>query len=243
MALYSVKLMELLSILTIMNNICFLELLQICDSLFPVGAFTLSNGMVTYVQRGKVSTAEDLKNYLYDFIKIAPYQDLGTMVLAAKNANDIKYICQLDELYSAFRCPMEVRQGSSKLCIRLLKAAKEISPFKILDDYYNKIINGQCIGQHSIAVGLFAASHNADIEQATLLYGYSLLSALTTNAVKSVPLRQLDGQKVLRESFPMLYKAAKISQQINLDNIGIGAAAFDIFSMEHETLYSRLYMS
>lgn len=226
-----------------MNDSCFLELLQICDSLFPIGAFALSNGMETYVQRGVVSTAEDLKNYLHDFLTIAPYQDLGTMVLAGKNAGDLERICLLDEVYSAFRCPMEVRQGSSKLCVRLLKTAKEIAPCQVLEDYHNKIIKGECIGQHAIAVGLFAAAHQADMQQAALLYGYSLLSALTTNAVKSVPLRQLDGQKVLRESFPMLYQAAKIAQQVKLEDIGIGATAFDIFSMEHETLYSRLYMS
>ena len=27
-----------------------MHILQICDSLFPVGAFTLSNGLETYVQ-------------------------------------------------------------------------------------------------------------------------------------------------------------------------------------------------
>lgn len=222
---------------------CLLELLQICDSLFPIGAFALSNGMETYVQRKYITQPQHLKAYLSDFLAVAPYQELGTMLLAAKHADDMSYIINLDEWCAALRAPMEVRQGSSKLCIRLLKAAEQIAPLPVLAAYRQHIADGHCVGQHPIAVGLFAAGHGADLEQAALLYGYSLLSALTTNAVKSVPLRQLDGQRVLRESFDQLKEAVQQAQQVTLSDLGIGGAAFDLFAMEHETLYSRLYMS
>ena len=75
------------------------------------------------------------------------------------------------------------------------------------------------------------------------IYGYSLLSGLTTHAAKCVPLRQLDAQRVLHESFPRLLDAVQTALSVTEDALGIGGSAFDIFAMQHETLYSRLYMS
>ena len=49
-----------------MNELKRLYMLQICDSLFPIGAFTLSNGLETYVQRGVVHSPETLAAYLAD---------------------------------------------------------------------------------------------------------------------------------------------------------------------------------
>lgn len=80
-------------------------------------------------------------------------------------------------------------------------------------------------------------------QEAMSIYGYSLLSGLTTHAAKCVPLRQLDAQRVLHESFPRLLDAVQTALSVTEDALGIGGPAFDIFAMQHETLYSRLYMS
>jgi len=65
-----------------MNELKRLYMLQICDSLFPIGAFTLSNGLETYVQRGVVHSPETLAAYLADYLALAPYQELGVAALA-----------------------------------------------------------------------------------------------------------------------------------------------------------------
>ena len=40
-----------------------MHILQICDSLFPVGAFTLSNGLETYVQHDIITSPKELEEY------------------------------------------------------------------------------------------------------------------------------------------------------------------------------------
>ena len=42
----------------------FLRLMQALDPLFPIGAFTLSNGLETYVQRDIVRDKKSLSEYL-----------------------------------------------------------------------------------------------------------------------------------------------------------------------------------
>lgn len=226
-----------------MNELKRLYMLQICDSLFPIGAFTLSNGLETYVQRGVVDSPETLAAYLTDYLALAPYQELGVAALAMQYASEPEAWQRLDRLYTACRAPMEVRQGSAKLCMRLIKAAEQIASVESLREYRSCIADGTCTGQHPIAVGLFAAAHEVEMQEMLSIYGYSLLSGLTTHAAKCVPLRQLEAQRVLRESFPRLLDAVQTALSVTEDEIGIGGPAFDIFAMQHETLYSRLYMS
>ena len=230
-------------IATPMDELRRLYMLQICDSLFPIGAFTLSNGLETFVQRGLIDSAEQLGKYLTDYPAVAPYQELGAMALAMQNADDKAAWISLDQLYTALRAPMEVRQGSAKLCMRLLKAAGQIAPLPVLEAYYAHIRQGDCTGQHPIAVGLFAAGHGVNAQEALTIYGYSLLSAMTTHAAKCVPLRQLEAQRVLREHLPALLQAVQSALTITQEDLGASSAAFDILAMQHEILYSRLYMS
>lgn len=226
-----------------MNELKRLYMLQICDSLFPIGAFTLSNGLETYVQHGAVHSPETLAAYLTDYLALAPYQELGVAALAMQYAPEPEAWQRLDRLYTACRAPMEVRQGSTRLCMRLMKAAEQIAPVESLREYRACIADGVCTGQHPVAVGLFAAAHEVDRKEALSIYSYSLLSGLTTHAAKCVPLRQLEAQRVLRESFPQLLEAVQTALSVTEDEIGVGGPAFDIFAMQHETLYSRLYMS
>lgn len=205
-----------------MNELKRLYMLQICDSLFPIGAFTLSNGLETYVQHGAVHSPETLAAYLTDYLALAPYQELGVAALAMQYAPEPEAWQRLDRLYTACRAPMEVRQGSAKLCMRLMKAAEQIAPVESLREYRSCIADGVCTGQHPVAVGLFAAAHEVDRQEALSIYGYSLLSGLTTHAAKCVPLRQLEAQRVLRESFPQLLEAVQTALSVTEDEIGVG---------------------
>ena len=66
---------------------------------------------------------------------------------------------------------------------------------------------------------------------------------MVTNCVKTIPLSQTEGQKILSAqlgTFPRLLEQAKEAPE---EMLGMGAPGFDLASIRHETLYSRLYMS
>ena len=50
----------------------FLRLMQALDPLFPIGAFTLSNGLETYVQRDIVRDKKSLSEYLRAYLHTLP---------------------------------------------------------------------------------------------------------------------------------------------------------------------------
>lgn len=226
-----------------MNSLSVLQMIQVSDSLFPIGTFTLSNGLETFVCKEKLRSEKDLTEYLDSFMDILPYNDLGTMLLAYDHGKDREYIKKLDEYSMALKGPKEVRLGSKKLCSRFLKTFEQIKVYDKLQEYRQWIECGKCQGNHAIAVGLYAQEIGLSKDMAAAIYTYSLLSAIVTNAVKTIPLSQMSGQKILNFRLTKVEDCIRKAAQIQMEDLGVGGTEFDIEAMNHEVLYSRLYMS
>lgn len=226
-----------------MDILSLLQMIQISDSLFPIGSFTLSNGLETFVVQEKLTTTEQLEEYLDNYIKLLPYNNLGIMMLAYKQAGDKEGIRELDALSMAIKVPREVREGTAKLCRRFLKLWSAIRKYPLLCWYQEEIEQKTCLGDHAIAVGIYAKEIGLQPEEAAAVYVYNLITAIVTNAVKTVPLSQIDGQRVLNESLEKVNACVELAKKVTLDDLGISGTWMDISAMNHETLYSRLYMS
>lgn len=225
-----------------MNNTGWLRVLQSVDSLFPIGAFTLSNGLETYVQKGLVTNKDSLGSYLAGQLAVLPYSDLG---FAAKAALGVDFRI-LDELCTASKSAYELREGSRKLCARFLKLQTALGNYPLLERYYADIAAGECSGCHCIAEGLLireAAGSTDMTEQGLGMYCYSILSAAVNHAVKLVPLRQLDGQQALAAAAEEIPSACERALAADISELGVGGAGFELRAMQHERLYSRLYIS
>ena len=216
-----------------------LLLLQAFDSLFPIGAFALSSGLETYVYKRLISDKAGLQAYLAAYLHVLPYGDLGVAALAAGGA-DIK---TLDELCHAMKAPREIREGSVRLCSRFIKAQMALGVCAPFTQYRRLIEEKQCAGHYPVAVGLFIRETGADLHFALSAYCYSLLSAAANHVVKLVPLRQFDGQAALREAMNLIGRAADAAQNVAIGDLGVSGCGFELRSMQHETLETRLYLS
>lgn len=216
-----------------------LPFVQAMDAFFPIGAYTMSNGMETYVQQNKVKDAASLEELLKDYLSILTYTELGFAAHAAAGEE----IELLDGLCGASKAAKEAREGSRKLCSRFLKAQAAIREYESLKRYQEKILEGRCQGWYCIAVGLFLKEIEIPIEEGLLLWGYNQLSTMVNHGVKLVPLRQLEGQKVLYEMFPLLEQAVKKAMQSKTADLGACGTGYELACMEHETLECRMYLS
>ncbi|MGN0638395.1 MAG: urease accessory protein UreF [Huintestinicola sp.] len=221
------------------TDIKLIRLAQALDPLFPIGSFTLSNGTETYTAKDIVTDKATLSQLLSAYICTLPTGDLGFGAKAAAGED----IPLLDDLCAASRSPYELRDGSSKLCRRFLKAQMALCPTPRLTEYSRMIEKGECTGFHPIAVGLFMADIEADIREGLSLYAYSLLSAMANHAVKLVPLRQLDGQSALYAAMERIPEAVEKALSVQTDDLGISGSGFELRSMQHEKLFTRIYIS
>ena len=93
------------------------------------------------------------------------------------------------------------------------------------------------------AYGVFCAAAGIEIREALTCYLYSQVSAMAVNCVKAVPLSQTDGQQLLARSHALQEEAVARAMEADAKLLGLSMPGFDIRCMQHETLYSRLYMS
>ncbi|MDO4173164.1 MAG: urease accessory UreF family protein [Eubacteriales bacterium] len=216
-----------------------LKLIQSIDSLFPIGSYTLSNGMETYVQKDIVTTEKELETHLHSYLYMLSFNDLAF----AARAHDGADIEKLDALCGASKAPSELRNASMKQCIRFLKLHTALDDYPLLMHYKQLVDNGRSDGHYCIAMGLFIREIGVDLPTALELYCYSILSSITNHAVKLVPLRQLDGQRALLKAEREIPAAVKRAMAVEYNALGASGCGIDIRSMQHETLYSRLYIS
>ena len=164
-------------------------LLQVNDALFPIGGYSHSQGLETYIQQGIVHDEET----------------------AAKT------ICKLPQE----NIPMEKRGIFEK---------------------YLETRKGKPVS-HCCAYGVFCAALGIEEEETLYHYLYAQTSAMVTNCVKTIPLSQSAGQKLLCGCYGEFEEILSYISDCTEDDLCLSAPGFDIRGIQHEKLYSRLYMS
>lgn len=223
-------------------NALFMKLLQVCDAFFPIGAFTLSNGLETYVLKELVAGPADLEAYLRAFLRFETYNDLAVAAHAWAYAGDKEALLRLDALSAASKIPREIREGARRMCLRFTKVARQMGA-ECLKPYASWIKAGEALGQYAVAFGIYMRAQGVEQEDAVALLAYNVVSAAVNNCVKLVPLGQQDGQRILYRSLDGVLAAADEALTVEEDDIGLSLPGFDVRAMQHEHLYTRQYMS
>ncbi len=223
-----------------------LSLLHLCDPALPIGGFSHSSGLETYVQQGIVHNKETAKEFVAQQLsQNICHTDVAFASLAydAAHSNDLNEILSLDETCSALKLAKEMRQASNKLGVRLLKIFKGKLTGTLAIRYLNTIQLQQADGHYCIAFGILAQHLSISKQDALTGFFYNAAASFITNCVKLIPLGQQDGQELLMEILPMTPQLVETSLSPDKERLGYCCTGFDIRCMQHEQLYSRLYMS
>jgi len=223
-----------------------LSLLHLSDPTLPIGGFSHSAGLETYVQQNIVKDKVTAKAFITEMLsRNIQYTDAAMVSLAfdAATNKDLQTVLGLDEACTAVKLPAEMRQASKKLGMRLLKIFQPLTSSDMINRFTEKVQRHQTNGNYCIAFGLVA--HSMHISKQDALYGfyYNAAAGFVTNSVKLIPLGQQDGQEIIFSLLPLMQQLAQQSMQPDKELIGLCCTGFDIRCMQHEQLYSRLYMS
>lgn len=222
-------------------------LLQVNDALFPIGGYSHSYGLETYIQKDLVTGTREASEFIrnrmiYGFC----YNEFLSARLAWEYAaaGDLEALVRLEELLAASRIPRETRDAGTKLGSRF---AKTIQGMDI--PYESDIFRRYCARRkgsfmtHSVIYGVFCAAVGIRREDAMLNYLYAQASAMVTNCVKTIPLSQTAGQHLLYECQDVFAEIINLLPTLTEEDLCQSAPGFDVRSMQHEGLYSRIYMS
>ena len=222
-------------------------LLQVNDALFPIGGYSHSQGLETYIQKGIVHDEATAAQYICNRLRWnLAYTDLLAVRLAylRAQAGDLDGLMRLEEILAAARLPMEQREGSRKMGSRFAKTVQQLDirgMEAIFADYV--AARARKPMTHSCIYGVFCAALGIRLEDALSHYLYAQTSAMVTNCVKTIPLSQSAGQKLLSNCYPSFQTILSSVQTWTEDDLCLSAPGFDLRGIQHEKLYSRLYMS
>ncbi|MBD1426797.1 urease accessory protein UreF [Sphingobacterium arenae] len=224
-----------------------LTLLQINDSVFPIGSFTHSYGLETYIHKGIVNDSNSTEAYAekmlrYNFF----YNDAAffheTWKICEKKALKQKLI-ELDHLITSLKSPYEIRDASKKLAIRFLKVVESFQSVRRCKAYLKAIQEGEAHGHYAMAFAMYAHAQNISLDDALSAFYYNSLNGIVTNCAKLVPISQMDGQKILFKLQPLIRELVDKQADMDPDMIGNCCIVQDIRCMQHEKLYTRIYIS
>ena len=170
------------------------------------------------------------------------YNDLLLVKLAYEAAviGDINTLQSLDELTSAMKPAREIREASTKLGSRFIKTvhSMQLTVSQSIYTAYCQLVTDQiCAGHFAMIYGVLCAVLEIDYSAAISHYAYAQVSAIVNNAVKLIP------QRVLYATHPVIEQTLQQLDLLTDVDLGRSAPAFELRSMQHERLYSRLYMS
>lgn len=222
-------------------------LLQVNDALFPIGGYSHSYGLETYIQKGIVHDEDSAEEFIH---KRLEYNFLYNEFLAVRLgweyavSGDLTAISRLEEIMKAGKIPRETREASRKLGSRFIKtlSALEIPRENRVFEEYREARKGKSV-HHAVAYGVFCGAAGITREEALEHFLYAQTSAMVTNCVKTIPLSQSSGQKLLSGCYPLLQKLTREVKELGEEWLGLSGPGFDLRCMQHEGLYSRIYMS
>jgi urease accessory protein len=236
-------------------NPALLSLLQLSDPALPIGSYAHSGGLETYVQEGVVHDAASARHFVREMLRANLfYTDAALVALAheaattgetaaeskttstpevaaePKNAAARETLEELDILCEAVKLPREMREASRKLGGRLLKI-------------FGPVTGTPSITHYPVVFGYCAARLAIPRRETLTGFYYNAAAGMITNCVKLIPLGQQEGQTLLFSLHPLIGELTEKGLQPDRSLIGRSCVALDIRCMQHEQLYSRLYMS
>lgn len=211
---------------------------------YPTGAFSYSHGLETAVEEGAVANREDLIAYVAAALSLGAGAVDGPLLALAWRAAAADDAGQLDdvvELATAWR-------GTAELALEALQpgaAFAAVTATTWPDPRFAAFVAchpGRL--SHAVAFGAAAAWHGVPLRAAAFGWLSTFAANIISAGVRLIPLGQTDGQMATAALMPEVAAAteAACSTQ-DIEALGSAAPALDLFSMRHETQYTRLFRS
>ncbi len=220
-----------------------LHLLQLASPSLPVGAYSYSQGLEAAIENGLVKTEASAREWIVDMLHdvMARFESpLLWRLLQAFAARDANAVSHWTAIFIASRESAEFRAETIQMGYSLGKLIVEL---KICDDLLLALLESQTDIPFPTALAAASVALAVPAEAALLGMLFSWAENQVLVCVKSVPLGQVSGQRLLLSLHTELEAAAQTAQALADDELSNWAPGLSLFSMQHEVQYSRLYRS
>ena len=225
-----------------MEPVQFIRALQFTDSFFPVGAFAYSDGLETAVAARQVYDAETLRRWMEHFLDavFVPCEGLALVKgMLALKAGDVEALRRIDRELTAIRPAAAVRASSCGVGKRLLSLYETLQGSTQPPCGRPTLLHGNAAAAYAI---VFFHS-GLDERVAALAFGYNRLSGMISAGLRLLPMGQQQGQWLLTQTLQLLPDAVDRIFRMRDEPLRSFSPLLDIYQMNHQFVYSRLFRS
>lgn len=225
-----------------MQAATLLRLLQLASPSLPIGAYTYSQGLEAAIESGMVKDEDSARAWITESLGIVSDFEAPILwrLLKAFSARDAAAVAHWTECFVAARDTAEFRAETIQMGYSLSKLVIDL---KVADDSLLNILSSQAEIPLPTAFACAAEALAVPHEAALLGLLFSMIENQVLACVKSVPLGQVSGQRLLLSLHPALDAAASHAQRLEDDELSNWAPGLSLLSMQHEVQYSRIYRS
>jgi urease accessory protein len=219
-----------------------LQLIWLASPALPIGGFSYSEGLEAAIDHGLVHDEHSAAEWLVDQLHLTQSRGdmavLGQMVTAWQ-ALDHERLEALSEWVHATRESAELRLQSEQMGRSMLEWLRNQDAI----DADTIAMCNRWVPTYPLMFALALSRTGASLEQCLQAYAFGWAENMVQAAIKSVPLGQNSGQRILTKLAQHIAPAVSHAMQVNDDTRQAFSPMLAILSAQHETQYSRLFRS
>ena len=225
-----------------MQSITLLRLLQLASPSLPIGAYTYSQGLEASIEAGWVKDEESARTWITESLGVVADFEAPILwrLLKAFSVRDAEAITCWTERFVAARDTAEFRAETIQMGYSLGKLVMDL---KMGDETLRAMLAS--LSEIPLPTAFACAAEALAVPHESALLGmlFSLAENQVLVCVKSVPLGQLSGQRLLLSLHPVIESVSLHARQLRDEELCNWSPGLSLLSMRHEMQYSRIYRS
>jgi urease accessory protein len=218
-----------------------LAALQLGDSLFPSGGFTLSHGLETLAERGLVNDARSLEDWLRTSVRWQVAPSDGVAAASAWSAGaDLDLVAEIDRLLLATKLAREPRAASARTGRQMLSTLATIAD-GTLSRYRQLVQLTNAPGLQPIVLGLAGRQFGIGRRETVLLLLHLHLAGCLGAALRLLDVDDVETQRIRLDLAPTLVAAADEALTVPWKEMYACAVQTELMTMIHERATMRLF--
>ena len=220
--------------------------MQMSDSFFPTGLYTMSNGLETLFDEKQIQTADQLE----EFIAIIISRQIGPADCVALSssydfatANDIEKIIECDKTLYSMKLVKESRDALCRSGSQMIKCVKSFVNNNLIDTFYKKIIESETPSTHPVVIAICSNVLGIKKENAMMMLLYGFTVSTIGAALRLGLIDHIQSQKILHNLKPHIIQTIERYISTSFENMWQFTPEYDLVQMSHEQKFSKMFIT
>ncbi len=232
-----------------MNTDKEFQIMQLSDSSFPSGMFSMSGGLESLFHHNIINNSKQVREFIIEQIEFqlipCDCSILAISMNAMKN-NNMQEILNIDTKFYSMKLTKDVRNSLSRSGKQVFNCLMHIinNENQFLKEFKNKIETNATPCTYPVALGMYAQHLDISLTSAMKILLYSFSSSVVSAAIRLGIIQHLDAQKILGSLTEPVNNliTKKINEKITTDVWQLTPLT-EIHQMYHEHNESRMFIT